>query len=140
MSMHPNVARIQQGWDGIAEGNLVTALEMVADDVVVENGPGAGPDRWRYLNDKVAYFTMGMEFGQFFGGTFQQKGTCVYADDKQAVSIVRETGTLANGDTFDNDAVYVFRFNDSGLIDRIWTVDLDDEHVRGFWKRNPAPN
>lgn len=139
MAVHPNVARIQKGWDALAEGNLVPALETVADDVVVENGPGAGPPHWRRLDSKVAYFTMGMEFGQFFAGTFEQKGTCIHADDKQAISLVRETGTLANGDAFDNDAVYVFRFNAEGLIDRVWTVDLDDEHVRGFWDRNPAP-
>lgn len=137
MAVHPNVTRIQQGWDAVAEGNPAPAFEQIADDVVVENGPGAGPPRWRHLENKVAFFTMSLEFGQFFGGTFAQKGTCVYADDKQAVSLVRETGSLANGDTFDNDAVYVFRFDDAGLIDRVWTVDLDDEHVREFWLQNP---
>ena len=131
--------RIQDAWDAVAKGDPVPAFEMIADDVVIRNGPGAGPDRWRRLEDKVAFFTMSIEFGQFFGGTFHQEGTCIHADDKQAVSLVRETGDLPNGDRFDNDAVYVFRFGDGGLVDRIWTVDLDDEHVRGFWQRNPAP-
>ena len=136
--MHPNVKEVQEAWDAVAEGNPAPAFEQLADDVVVENGPGAGPARWRHLEGKVAFFTMAMEFGQFFGGTFHQKGTCVHADDRQAVSLVRETGTLPNGDVFDNEAVYVFRYDDSGLIDRIWTVDHDDEHVREFWERNPA--
>lgn len=139
MAVHPNVAKVQRGWDAVAEGNPAPAFEMLSGDVVVENGPGAGPPRWRHLESKVAFFTMSIEFGQFFGGTFEQRGTCIHADDKQAVSLVRETGKLPNGDVFDNDAVYVFRFDDAGLIDRIWTVDLDDEAVRGFWERNPAP-
>jgi hypothetical protein len=49
---------------------------------------------------------------------------------------LHETGTAAGGDTFDNMAIWITRINADGKTDRLWTVDLDQEHVTDFWVRN----
>jgi hypothetical protein len=41
------------------------------------------------------------------------------------------------GDEFDNMAVYVGHIRPDGVVDRLWTVDLDSEAVEAFWERNP---
>ena|SRR5579863_3452559 len=41
---HPNMVRAQEVWDALAKGEMI-GLDDQADDVIVENGPGAGPSR-----------------------------------------------------------------------------------------------
>lgn len=135
MTNHPNFDVVQQGWDDLAAGNLAAALDLLADDVVVDNGPGAGP--WRHLEGKEAFFTMAMQFIPFFQGSWAQEGRCVYADDSMAVALVHETGKAPSGDAFDNMAVYVYRFGADGKVNRLWTTDLAHEDLEGFWRRNP---
>lgn len=135
MTEHPNFLSIQGGWDALAQGDLVTALDLLSDDVVVDNGPGGGP--WRHIEGKEAFFTMAMQFMPFFGGTWQQEGRCVYADDSMGVALVHETGKAPSGDGFDNMAVYVYRFNSDGKVNRLWTTDLAHEELEDFWRRNP---
>ena len=72
----------------------------------------------------------------FFGGTWHQDGRCVYADGRCTISLVHETGTGPGGDTFDNMAIWISRLDADGKNDRLWTVDLDHEHVTAFWDRN----
>jgi predicted DNA-binding WGR domain protein len=36
-------------------------------------------------------------------------------------------------------AIWISRFDANGQTDRLWTVDLDQEHVTAFWDRNLAP-
>jgi hypothetical protein len=54
-------------------------------------------------------------FGKFlpiFGETFRQEGTCIFANEQFAITLVGETGVHAeSGDVFDNRAVYVSRFD-----------------------------
>lgn len=136
MAQHPNFITTQEGWDAVGRGDFATAFDSIADDVVVDNGPGAGP--WRHLEGKEAFFTMAMQFVPFFEGTWQQEGRCIYADDSMTVALVRETGTAPSGDVFDNLAVYVSRFGSDGKIDRLWTTDLAHESLEEFWRRNPV--
>ena len=135
MSEHPNFVKTQEGWDAVAAGDFATAFELVSDDIVVDNGPGAGP--WRHLEGKEAFFTMAMQFVPYFQGTWKQEGRCIYADDSMSVALVRETGKAPSGDLFDNMAVYVYRFDDEGKANRLWTTDLAHEELEDFWRRNP---
>jgi hypothetical protein len=135
MSQHPNFVATQQGWDALAEGDLTAALDILDDDIVVDNGPGAGP--WRHVEGKEAFFTMAMQFMPFFQGTWQQEGRCIYADDSMSVALVRETGKAPSGDVFDNMAIYVSRFGPNGKVNRLWTTDLAHETLEEFWRRNP---
>lgn len=130
---HPNLVRTQASWDAVADGDLGDGSDF-AEDIVVENGPGAGP--WRLLEGKDAFFSFILQFIPYFADSWHQGGTCLYADDRCTISLVHETGTAPDGDPFDNMAIWVSRLAPDGTADRIWTVDLDQEHVTEFWKRH----
>jgi hypothetical protein len=103
---------------------------------IVENGPGAGP--WRRAEGRDAFAELLLEFSAFFDGTFRQRGRCIYADDRVAISLIEESGSTSSGDTFENLAVYVSRVGADGRTDRLWTVDLDTEAWHAFRARNPV--
>lgn len=136
MDNHPNLARTQAALDAVRNGDYGSAFEALADEVVLENGPGAGP--WHRAGTKQEVGLLLMEFAAALDDTFHQDGRCIYADDRVAISLIHETGAAASGDRFDNLAVYVQRLRPDGRIDRVWTVDLDTEHCEDFWKNNPA--
>jgi ketosteroid isomerase-like protein len=136
MSNHPNLDRSQAILDAMREGDYAPAFDLYADDIEIENGPGAGP--WHRARGKADIALMLTELGGFFGGTFHQDGHCVYADDRTTVALIHETGTAPGGDPFDNLAVYTIRLRSDGQADRIWTVDLDAEHCAAFWLKNPG--
>jgi len=134
---HPNFERAQAAWDGLAKGDPTVALEALAPDIRVENGPGAGP--WRIAESRDELFGILVKFAGVFGDTFRQEGRAVYADDDVSIVLVHETGVHAtSGDVFDNRAVYISRLGADGVADRLWTVDLDSEDVDQFWARNPV--
>ena len=135
MSQHPNFVAVQGSWDALAAGDVMGAFDLLADDVVIDNGPGAGP--WRHIEGKEAFFTMAMQFVPWFQGTWAQTGQCVYADDNTGIAVVGETGKAPSGDAFDNVAVYVYRFDEQGKVNRLWTTDLAHEALEDFWRRNP---
>lgn len=132
---HPNFVRSQQAWDDIAAGDFLAAAEHLSADVIIENGPGAGP--WRHIEGRDAYIAMGLAFIPLFGDSWKQEGRCIYADDTTAIALVHETGTTPEGQRFDNRAVYVTRLRIDGTADRVWTVDLDTEAVEAFWADRP---
>lgn len=128
----------------IHEDRGFETLDSLSDDIVIENGPCAGP--WRRVSGKDAFIEMALAFpaaffkgiAAFFKGIWRQDGRCVYAYDHVSITLVHETGTLPNGDAFDNRAIWISRLNDEVQSDRIWTVDLDSEACETFWERNPA--
>lgn len=136
MTNHPNLDRVQAMWDSVRKGEYGPAFDEFADDVVMVNGPGAGP--WHRARGKEDLGLLMLEFVTALDGTFHQDGRCIYADDRAAISLVHETGKAPGGDLFDNLAVYVSRFDGDGRTDRVWTVDLDTEHCEEFWQRNEA--
>lgn len=130
---HPNQLSTQESWDDVAKGGTGD-LDSFADDIVVENGPGAGP--WRHVEGKQAFLEFVLEFVPYFGDTWHQDGTCVYADDRCSISVVHETGRAPDGEEFDNIAIWIGRIREDGSTDRIWTVDIDQEHCEAFWERH----
>ena len=132
-----HVARVQSVWDSLVAGDFAAALDSNNDGVIFENGPGAGP--WRRTEGKDAFVDMAMKFIPIFGESWKQVGTCIFANEQFAVTLVAETGTHAgSGDPFDNRAVYISRFTKDGKTERVWTVDLDSEDMERFWQRNPV--
>ncbi len=128
-------AAIQAVWNATAAGDPMPAFEALADDVIVDNGPGAGP--WRHTEGKQAWIEFAMQFVPIFGDTWRQVGTCVYADERVSITVVHETGTaVESGDKFDNLAIWVLRNSATGKVDRIWTNDLAHEELESFWSRN----
>jgi hypothetical protein len=110
---------------------------MIAPDVAMVHGPGAGP--FAGPGEGVDRLVeMSVFFAEVFAGSFHQKGRCIYADDDWAIAVVHETGTTPGGARFDNRALWVDRFTPGGMVDRIWTIDLDDSEMFSFWA-NYAP-
>lgn len=136
MTIHPNFVRSQASLDAARQGNYGPAFEDFTDDIVLENGPGAGP--WHRAKGKGDVALLLLEFSSALGDTFRQNGRCVYADDRVAINLIHETGEAPGGDVFDNLAVYVSRLRPDGRTDRVWTVDLDAEHCEEFWQHNVA--
>ena len=136
MTNHSNFDRTQAVLDAVRKGDYAPVFDLYADDIRLENGPGAGP--WHRGRGKDDMAVMLTEFAAFFGDTFHQDGRCVYADDRMAICVIHETGTAPGDDRFDNLAVYTFRLRPDGQADRFWTVDLDAEHCEAFWQKNPG--
>jgi hypothetical protein len=125
----------QRAWDALAEGDPGPIFDALADDVVVDNGPGAGP--WRHVEGRDALAEVLMGLASRFRGDWTQTGTVIFADDAMTVTLVRETGTALSGDSFSNLAVYVARYGADAKVNRLWTVDLAHEDLEEFWLRNP---
>jgi hypothetical protein len=134
MGAHPNLDRTNATWESVRRGDYT--LDDLSDDVIVENGPGAGP--WHRAAGKDDVALMLLEFVGALGGTFHQDGRCVYADDRVSISLVQETGQSPNGDPFNNMAIWIGRLRPDGKTERLWTVDLDAEHCEDFWRKNPG--
>ena len=136
MAIHPNMERAETALRAARAGDYGPAFDAFADDVVVENGPGAGP--WHRAHGKDDLALLLMEFSAALGDTFHQDGRCVYADERVAINLIHETGKSPSGDLFDNTAIYISRLRPDGKTERLWTVDLDAEHCEDFWRRNQA--
>lgn len=134
MAEHANKTATQAVWDGIAVGDYTAALEgPQAERLQMWHGPGAGPFAG-YNEGGEKNLEMLLFFNDVFGGTWNQKGTCVYADDRCSISLVHETGETPDGAVFDNMAIWIGRFDANGATDALWTVDLDMESVTEFWR------
>jgi ketosteroid isomerase-like protein len=136
MTSHPNFDRAQAMLYASRHGDYALAFDDFANDIVMENGPGAGP--WHRARGKDDLALMLLELAGSFGDTFHQDGRCAHADDRVSISLIRETGTAPSGDRFDNLAVYIGRLRPDGTTERLSTGDLDAEHCAAFWQKNPA--
>jgi hypothetical protein len=131
-----DITSVQGMLDSAEAGDYGPVFESFAENIVVENGPGAGP--WRHAEGRDQFANVLLEFSAFFNGSFRQRGRCIYADDRVVLNLIEERGSTAAGDTFENLAVYVARVGGDGTTDRLWTVDLDTEACLEFWARNPV--
>jgi hypothetical protein len=129
-----NRAAVQGLLDAAEEGDYGPVFETFAENIFVENGPGAGP--WRHAEGRDEFATVLLEFAACFNGTFHQHGRCIYADDRVVINLIEESGSTPAGDIFKNLAVYVTRIDADDKGDRLWTVDLDTEACLEFWARN----
>lgn len=74
---HPNFDRAQAASDAGRLGDYGPTFDMLADEIILENGPGAGP--WRVARGKEDMALGLIEFSAALGNTFRQDGRCVYA-------------------------------------------------------------
>ena len=126
------MAEAQATWDDLASGDMTAGLAGIDEQVQMLHGPGAGP--YAGAGAGLARLVeMAVYFDQIFAGTWRQVGQCVYADEACSVSLVHETGDTPDGARFDNRAFWISRTGSNGLVDAMWTVDLDQEAMRAFW-------
>jgi ketosteroid isomerase-like protein len=131
-----DIAVVQQMLDASEAGDYGPVFDSFAENIVVENGPGAGP--WRHAEGRDEFANVLLELSAYFNGTFHQRGRCIYADGRVVINLIEETGSTPAGDVFENLAVYVTRVGADDKADRLWTVDLDTEACLEFWARNPV--
>lgn len=131
-----DIASVQAMLDAAEAGDYGPAFESFAANIIVENGPGAGP--WRHAEGRDEFANLLLEFAAFFNGTFRQRGRRIYADSRVVINLIEESGSTTAGDIFENLAVYVSRVGADSTTDRLWTVDLDSEACLEFWSRNPV--
>jgi ketosteroid isomerase-like protein len=136
MTSHPNFDRAQATLDAARQGDYAPAFDAFADDVLVENGPGAGP--WHRPAAKTTWRCCCRSSRRLWATDSTKTARCVYADDRVAISLIHETGTAPGGDPFDNLAVYISCLRPDEQTDRLRTVDLDAEHGEAFWAKNPG--
>ena len=72
MTSHPNFDRTQAALNASRQGDYAPAFDALTDDVLMENGPGAGP--WHRARGKDDLALLLLEFASSLGETFHQDG------------------------------------------------------------------
>jgi ketosteroid isomerase-like protein len=135
-----NIDELQQVLDAWTAGDPGPTADLLADQVVFENGPVPGPERWSVTVGRDAFFELLLTDAAYFNGTLQHLDQrCVYADDRVAVVTSRDSAVLPNGDAYETRPLMVARFDDAGKVDRLWVLELDVELIEGHFSRNPLP-
>src|SRR4051794_15925897 len=88
---HPNATFARNLYAALAAGDVATAFDALADDLVLVNDIGAGP--WRELRGKQAVLEFWGRWMELFDGTFRQEVMDVIGYDDRIVIVVHETGT-----------------------------------------------
>jgi ketosteroid isomerase-like protein len=73
MTSHPNFDRAQAILDATNRGDYAPAFDNFTDDIVMENGPGAGP--WHRARGKDDLALLLLELAGSFGETLRPDGT-----------------------------------------------------------------
>jgi hypothetical protein len=70
MTSHPNFDRTQAALNASRQGDYARAFDALTDDVLMENGPGAGPWHRARGKDDLAPLLLLLEFASSLGETF----------------------------------------------------------------------
>ena len=131
MAAHPNVQRIRDAYAAFAAGDLAAALKDLAPDGVFHlagSAPLGGEHRGI---DEVSKALIGVF--QLTAGTQKLDISGIYADDKHAVVVMRETASRPDGATLDIDEVHVLGLDSEGRVTDFWDLPSDPEaHERFF--------
>lgn len=132
MSEHPNVARIEAGYERLAARDLEGVIGLLADDIVWY-APSAGPAGSVHKGrEEVAAYLVGLF--EHTGGTLELDVLEVFADGHHAVANVRETATRASdGARLDMREAHVFHLNAEGQAVAFWDVPADPEEHAAFF-------
>jgi ketosteroid isomerase-like protein len=131
MAEHPNVQRIRDAYAAFAAGDLSAALKDVAPDGVFHfGGSGAISGDHRGV-DEISKALIGVF--ELTAGTQKLDISGIYADDKHAVVVMRETASRPDGATLDVDEVHVLGIDSEGRVTDLWDLPSDPEaHDRFF--------
>ena len=130
-SRHPHALRIRENFAALAAGDLTAFYEAVHEDFHNVNDVGAGP--WREVRGRDAFFGFFAEFaGLFDERPFGQEILEALGWDDRVLCVVHETG-VAQGQVFDNRAVYLIALAPDGRLTSLRTTDMDHDTIRRFW-------
>ncbi|MFC5948033.1 nuclear transport factor 2 family protein [Pseudonocardia lutea] len=134
---HPNARRIRAIFDAIAAGDLTGAYEATHEDIVNSNDIGAGP--WREQRGREVFYAFFADFCALFDERpFGQEVLDALGWDDRVLAVVRETG-VAQGQVFDNRAIYLFDLDEDGRWTALRTLDMDQDALRAFWAAVTVP-
>jgi ketosteroid isomerase-like protein len=128
---HPNAVLVRERFAALSAGDVVPFHEAVREDFHNVNDVGAGP--WRESRGRDAFFAFFGAFAALFDDEpFAQEVLEVLGWDDRVLAVVRETG-VAQGQVFDNRALYVLGVDDEGRYTSLHTTDMDHDTIRRFW-------
>lgn len=132
MSEHPNAVAMRAAYTELAAGNLAGVLDYFAPDAVFHvggNGPLTGQHKGREAIGEA--MTQGV---MATGGTQQFEVRGIFADDRHALVVVRETATRAeDGKELDVEEVHLFSLNPDGSVAEGWDIPADHEAHDAFF-------
>lgn len=132
MTEHPNVITMRGAYAELAAGNLPGLLGYFAPDAIFHvggNGPLTGQHKGREAIAEA--LTQGV---LSTGGTQRFEVRGIFADDRHAVVVTRETATRAtDGRQLDVEEVHLFSLNPDGSVAEIWDIPADHEAHDAFF-------
>jgi ketosteroid isomerase-like protein len=133
---HPNLTRVRETFAALAAGDVEPSWAMMREDFVNLNDVGAGP--WREQRGREAMMRFWDGWMVLFDNTFRQEILHGVGYDDRVVLIIHETGT-AQGQTFDNRAIYLMELDEAGKYAVLRTMDMDLDKVERFWSAVTVP-
>lgn len=127
---HPNAAKTRAGFEAFGRGDIQTASQMFADDIVWHQ-PGTGPLAGdHHGREKVlSFFAKLQEETQ---GTFRTEIHDIVANDEHIVALMHATAQR-KGRRLDQNLVNVFHVNSEGKVTERWLFPEDAAALDGFW-------
>ena len=134
---HPNAVLVRERFAALNAGDVAPFYDAVREDFHNVNDIGAGP--WHEHHGRDAFFAFFGEFAALFDDEpFGQEVLDILGWDDRVLTVVRETG-VAQGQRFDNRALYVLGVDPEGRYTSLYTTDMDQEAIRRFWEGVTLP-
>ncbi|MCE0767904.1 nuclear transport factor 2 family protein [Pseudonocardia kujensis] len=128
---HPNVLRLREIFAALAAGDPGPAYAATHEDFLNVNDIGAGP--WREQRGRDTFYAFFADFCALFDERpFGQEILDALGWDDHVLAVVRETGA-AQGQVFDNRAIYLIAVDPDGRWTSLRTLDMDQDSLRRFW-------
>ncbi|MFN2543020.1 MAG: nuclear transport factor 2 family protein [Actinomycetota bacterium] len=118
---HPNVDRLNQGYDAFEKGDLDTIRQLFTEDIVF-HVPGRSPLAGDYRGQDEVFGFFG-KLVELTGGTFKIERHAVLADDAHGAVLTTVTGSR-DGKTLSQNAVDIFHFA-GDRVKECWALDSD---------------
>lgn len=124
MSEHKNVTTMRAAYAELAAGNLPGLLGYFAPDAIFHVG-GHGPLTGQHKGHEAIGEAL-MHGVMASGGTQKFEIRSMFADDRHAIVVTRETATRASdGKQLDVEEVHLFSLNPDGSVAEIWDIPAD---------------
>jgi uncharacterized protein len=124
---HPNAVLLRRGKEAFVRGDIESAKELLAEDLVVHTS-GLGPfaREYRGRDAFLGYIRQVMELS---GGTYRQELHDILASDDHAVALVTARATR-NGTSVEYHSAEIFHIRD-GRATEAWF--MNDNPDPDFW-------
>lgn len=126
---HPNEDLLRQNYQATAEGDMQTALDSMADDIVWHVG-GSSPLTGDYRGKEAVVEYLG-RLAEMTDGTVKNQPHDVLANDEHGVGLLEFTAQRG-GKSMNVRAAHIVHFRDSQLAE-VWLFFEDQRVVDEFF-------